>query len=167
MAKMLVNGQEQAQVVIFSADDIEPDPKHTCQEIASAYLDKYPGLYGIMQPTGDKQGVDRTGTQASARICGSPWIGANWIKRAYQGKGAAWEAYKSFYGDEELLHVAKREGVLWLAPEYTQKHLHWSWGFSQQTFYQKRNSDRYWQSDKALFDKRLAEGFQGSEPLGE
>ena len=167
MAHMLVNGQEQAQVVIFAADDIEPDSKHTCAEIADAYLDKFPSLYGVMQPTGDKQGVDKTGTQASARICGSPWIGANWVKRAYGGNGASWAEYKSFYGDEELLHVAKREGVLWLNPDIKQHHAHWSFGWSQQQFYQRRNSERYWLTDKALFEKRLAEGFPGSEPLSE
>lgn len=167
MAHQLVNGQEKAQIVIFGADDIEPDANKTCAEIANEYMQRFPDLYGVMQPTGDRQGIDKTGQPASARICGSPWIGANWIKRAYQGKGATWEGYRSFYSDEELWHVAKRENVLWLAPEYSQKHLHWSWGHAPQTFYQKRNSNLYWIQDKDLFNKRLAENFPGSEPLPE
>src|SRR3990167_10662977 len=54
MANMLVNGQEQAQIIIYAADDIEPDTTKTCQEIGAAYLEKYPDLYGVMQPTGDR-----------------------------------------------------------------------------------------------------------------
>lgn len=165
MAHNLVNGSEQAQIVIFAADDIDPDPNHPMSEIAGEFAERFPDFFGVMQPCGDKQGIDKSGKPAAARICGSPWIGAGWVKNAYGGRGPTNPDYFHFYGDEELFHVAERYGVLWMRPDLLHFHHHWSWGHSQQQPYQKRNSDGHWEKDKALYQARAAAGFSGSGRL--
>ena len=154
-----------ADVVVFAADDIDPDPNHSAQKIAAEYLAKYPDGFGVMQPAGDLQGIDSSGKPAAARICGSPWFGKGWNDRAYQGKGPTHDGYFHFYGDEDLYEVASRLDVLWVRSDLTQFHRHWSWGHSQQTSYQRRNSSKHWNTDKATFAVRKAEGFPGHEPL--
>jgi hypothetical protein len=165
MAKMLVNGQEQAQIVIFAADDIEPDPKKTCQEISNEFIEHFPDLFGVMQPCGDRQGMDRSGKPAAARICGSPWLGAEWIRRAYQGNGPVDSRFFHFYGDESLYEVAGKQNALWMRPDLMQYHRHWSWGHEPQQAYQRKNSNDHWLTDKALFELEKSKGFPGSEPL--
>lgn len=165
MANILVNGQEQATIVIFAADDIDPDPDRTCQELSSEFIDRFPDYFGVMQPCGDRQGIDASGRPAAERICGSPWLGREWVKRAYQGRGATDARYFHFYGDESLYEVAKRAGVLWMRPDVVHYHRHWSWGHEPQQQYQKRNSRDHWQKDKALFYDEKAAGFPGSAPL--
>lgn len=165
MAKTLVNGQEQATIVIFAADDIEPDVTKTCQEISSEFIDHFADTFGVMQPCGDKQGIDKTGKPAAARICGSPWLGAEWVRRAYQGNGPCDDRFHHFYADESLYEVAGKLGVLWMRPELSQLHRHWSWGHEPQQIWQRKNSNAHWVSDRDLFLSEKAKGFPGSEPL--
>jgi hypothetical protein len=151
-----------ADTVTCAADDMDPDPVATAQEIGKSYLERYPDGDGVLQACGDMQGMDGSGRQASARICGSPTFGRGWIERSYEGNGPFWSGYRSFYGDEELYNVALYHGLLWMAPEYTFLHRHWSFGWSEQSSYQKRNSDTWWNEDKALFDVRIEAGFPRS-----
>ena len=156
-----------ADVVVFAADDIEPDKMHSAQEIGRQYLKRFPQGLGVMQPCGDLQGIDSSGRPASERICGSPWIGRAWIERAFGGKGPFPEGYWHFYGDEHLKEVAERLGLLFMDKGLIQTHMHWSWGWNDQTTYQERNSREHWQKDQVLFFKNKAAGFPGSELLRE
>lgn len=164
MARDLV-ASESADIVVFAADDIDPDPNHTAQEIAAQFKEKFPDTFGVMQPAGDVQGMDQSGLPAAARICGSPWLGKEWIRRAYQGKGPTDERYWCFFGDESLKEVAEREKALWMRPDLIHFHRHWSWGHGAQTNYQRRNSTFHWDKDKRFFEQQKAEGFPGSEPI--
>lgn len=154
-----------ADVVTCIGDDMDPDPNLTGPKIAEMYLNRFPDGFGILQACGDPQGVDATGKPAAARICGSPTFGIGWQKRAYGGSGPFWAAYHSFYGDEDLWHVASILGVLWLNPNLTFMHRHWSWGHHHPEEYQKRNSEQHWLLDQQLFFQRKASGFPSHEPL--
>lgn len=151
--------QYKANVVVCAADDMLPDPKHTADDIAQRYLKHFPDGYGILQPTGDTlKGTDC--------ICGSPWMGRGWVLNAYEGCGPYHAGYGHFFADEELLHVARAQGCLVQDSELTQQHHHWSNDrspyFGAKTEYQTRNSSRWWDADKAIYERRKADGFPGS-----
>jgi hypothetical protein len=126
------------------------------------------------------------------RICGSPWIGREFARRMNGGQGPFWPQYKHMFGDEELQCVALRMGVLWQRRDLTHYHDNPrredpvnSWGkammicrallassfrsasFKSRTpdFAHEIYSKKHWSDAKALFDKRKAEGFPGSEPI--
>ena len=147
---------------VFAGDDMEPDPMKTANEICREYLDKYPDGEGVMQPSGDPQGVDASGLPAAGRICGSAWFGRDWIERSYGGRGPTNAAYWHFYADEELALVAAKLGLLWWRPDLSQMHLHWSWGHMPRQDYHERNQ-QHWDDDKALFLARQGAGFPGHE----
>lgn len=147
-----------ADVCVLAGDDMEPDPNHTAQEVAEAYFRRFPAGDGVLQPCGDPQGMDDSGKPAAARICGSPWIGREWIKRAYQGNGPVDGKYNAFYADESLYHVAQKLGKLWMDPTLSQFHRHWSWGHLPRQSYHERNQRR-WAEDRAMFERDLEAGF--------
>ncbi len=134
-----------------AADDMRPDPEHVASEIADEFTERFPTGRGVMQPTGD----DLDGTD---RICGSPWIGREWIRRGY-ASGPYYSGYRQFFGDEDLLYVAQGTGCFWRRPDLTQYHDHWSRrGKNAKTPYQDAN-DRYWAADSRLFSSREELGF--------
>jgi len=141
------------EVAVVASDDNYPDPDKDAAECLRLYKGKFPLLDGVMQPAGD----DLPGT---AEICGSPWIGRYFILNHYMGMGPYYPAYRHFYGDEELLHVATRDDKLWMPLGITQRHEHWLRG-TPKTTYQNFN-DRYWNHDQALFRQRKAAGFPGA-----
>ena len=147
-----------AQVCVLAGDDMDPDKHWSGPKIMAEYIEHFPNLDGVMQPCGDPQGKDANGVPAAARICGSPWVGQEWIERAYLGRGPVNSDYNAFYADEELLHYATRRGKLWMRPDLTQFHAHWSWGHLPQQEYHQRNQLK-WQQDKDLFEARKAGGF--------
>jgi len=151
-------------ICIASADDIYPDFNHSPEELAGEFHDKFPDGFGIMQPCGDLSGIDQSGRPAAARICGSPWMGDGWICRAYGGRGPCPREYHSFYGDEELYEVSQKLEALWMRPDLTQLHKHWSFGHGSQTEYQRKNSEKYWDIDQRTFISRRELGFPGCEP---
>jgi len=153
-----------ADFVVAIGDDMEPDPNFTAQEIAMQMYEHFGDDPGVMQPCGDPQGKDATGQPAAARICGSPWFNRAWIDRAYGGNGPCPPYYRQFYGDEEIKYVSEMLGCLWMRPDLTQYHLHWSWGHSQRTEYQTENQ-KYWKQDQETFMGRKEKGFPGHELL--
>lgn len=157
--------ERQADLVVYAADDIEPEKKHSAEMIGREYFKRFPDGLGVMQPCGDPQGDRIEGKAAGARICGSPWFGKAWHDRAYQGRGPTLDQYYHFYGDEDLKEVAEKQSLLWMRPDLVQFHRHWSWGHAPQQDYQKRNSNEHWNSDKELFERRKKAGFPGSEIL--
>jgi hypothetical protein len=153
-----------ADVCVFAGDDMRPDPKHSPQEIALQYLQRFPTGYGIMQPCGDKQGSLIEGKWNSARIIGSGWFGKEWIRRAYKGNGPTDGRYWHFYADEDLYEVSKKLGVLWMREDLIQDHLHWSFGRTKKQGYHQ-NNQAHWNRDKAIFNANKAKGFPNGDPI--
>jgi hypothetical protein len=155
-----------ADVVVLAGDDMEPDPNKNAQEIAAEYFGRFPKGDGVMQPCGDPQGMDFDSNRpelkekipAAARICGSPWIGKSWGLLHNDGEGPVNGNYYAFYADEELKLVAEKMGLLWMRPDLSQFHLHWSWQHLPRRTYHERNQKR-WAEDKAIFEARKKAGF--------
>ena len=151
-----------AAAVVCAGDDMDPDPKKSPEEILGECVEKFAGGPWVMQPCGDPQGKDGDGVPAAARICGSPWLSPEYIRRGYGGSGPYPSHYSHFYGDEELKVVAERLGILWLRYDVEQKHRHWSWGHTKKEGYQTAMQG-FWDGDKGVFDERKAAGFPGHE----
>lgn len=146
-------------------DDMDPPPELLAAEIRKQFLDHFPNGFGVMQATGDRQGERIGGKWASQRICGSPLVGAEWIRKSYGGEGPVDGRYEAFYADESLLHVAQKLGVLWQREDLTILHRHWSWGYLPRQDYHLRNDRLSWTKDKALFQASVAAGFPEGERL--
>jgi|TARA_Y100000034_G_scaffold130547_1_gene189260 hypothetical protein len=149
-----------AEIFILAADDMDPDPNHTAEEIAAEYLERFPDGFGVMQPCGDRQGMDSTGKPAAARICGSPWFGKGWVEKAFGGEYVVPTEFFHFYGDEVLKEVAERLGVLWMRDDLIQDHQHWAFGRQRKEKYQEDNSRNHWQEDKNRFMTSQKDGFE-------
>lgn len=181
VAKVLTLDPE-CQWVVCAADDIDPDPDHTPEEIAqecsehfregagAAYSQlKWATTWGVMQPTGD-----RFAGGSIDRICGSPWIGREFAKRMYQGQGPYFKDYWHMFVDEELQAVATKFGVLWQRPDLMHMHHHFTRRdrSTNSISVQKEtpahlievNSQAHWIKYQTLFKQRKAAGFPGSEP---
>lgn len=158
----LLRSNVSIDIVVAIGDDMRPDPNSTAQEIGREYLEYFTDGFGIMQPCGDPQGVDKSGQPAAARICGSPWFGRGWIEEAYGGNGPMPGQYFHYFGDELLKADADALGVLWMRPDLTQYHLHWSFGHSTIQSYQAKNQE-YWAQDQEQFERDKAKGFPSFE----
>ena len=131
--------------------------------------------FGIMQPTGDRWGSDEpwarqmhpTQPAYIDRICGSPWIGREYARRINGGKGPFWEEYGHMFADEEMQNVALNYGVLWQRPDLTHFHDHCKRDGVDRTpaFLVEAYSPQHWEKNKAVFTRRKAAGFPGSEPI--
>jgi hypothetical protein len=156
---------EGVQWVVTGGDDIEPDAQAPA-DIAAACTHHFSGTFGVMQPTGDRWMVDAYGRAAAERVCESPWMGREWCRRAYGGRGPLPEEYFHFFEDEELHEVALKLGVLWHRRDLSHVHHHWS--------REKKPRPNYlhparldWDMAKAIFQDRKKAGFPGHEPLRE
>lgn len=178
-----------AEWFVGGGDDTDPDATKTANEIARQCSDEFrerhieatgetfnihPTL-GVMQPTGDRWGAEEPWAKAMFpdapayidRLCGSPWIGREFARRANRGAGPFWPEYKHMFADEELQEVAKRLGVLWQRPDLTHHHEHARRDGVSRTpdFATEIYSAPHWAASKALFESRKAAGFPGSELL--
>jgi hypothetical protein len=148
--------QPLADIVVFGGDDMFPDPTQDAQQIGAKFVERFPDFLGVLQPIGD-QGIPGVET-----ICGSPWVGREFLRRAYEGKGPWWGGYRAYYGDQEMKEVAEKLGCLWMEKSLTQHHAHFSRpGGMPKMPYQVQNEQRHWHPDKALFYQRRAAGFPG------
>lgn len=181
-----------AEWIICAGDDIEPDANHSAEEIAEecnehfafAWWDKFGGkldtpslnyrmTFGVMQPTGDKWG-DRNGPYIE-RVAGSPWMGREFCRRMYQGRGPLCEDYFHMGEDEELQAVATKLGVFWQRPDLIHFHRHWGRNpvndklpgdrANMPAFLERANSEEEWRKYKEIFRIRQQLGFPGHEPL--
>lgn len=182
-----------AEWFIGGGDDYWPDPTKTADDIAEECLMHFAeaarersgglpwmgtahlkelGLFGVMQPTGDRW-MDRGDGQGAVidRIAGSPWMGREFCRRMYHGSGPMYNGYYHNFADEELQNVAQQLGVFWQRRDLTQEHRHWArprgdWRDAPD-WARKINDPQQsdWERSKALFAKRKAAGFLGSEPL--
>lgn len=135
--------------------------------------------FGVMQPTGDRWGENPNHPREDMRsayidrVAGSAWLGREFCKRVNQGNGPLWPEYKHMFVDEELRHVAVKLGIYWERRDLTHLHQHagrrrdydvtmipehlkkWTTGAEGQ---------KHWNESEAIFFKRRAAGFPGSEP---
>lgn len=191
LAKWVVEHDPSAEWIVSGGDDYEPDYSKWAEEIAleclGYFCDPSPGgdrraeTFGVMQPTGDRWGDTpasrrQYGENRGAyidRIAGSPWIGSEWVKRAYQGNGPMFAGYKHMYADEELKEVAEKLGVYWARRDLIQLHQHWGRRTGDEfatmadcpDFMLPYNSPEHWRESQKLFVERKAAGWPGHEPL--
>lgn len=176
----VLHTDEKCEWVVAAADDVHPDPNHTPEEIAAQCADHFAIVggsgsqrtFGVVQPTGDRWG-DKQGAYID-RVAGSPWIGREFARRAYGGKGPYWPDYFHMGVDEELQAVAEKLGVFWQRPDLTHHHAHWGRPLPGERmapsermpeFLRRANSAEQWMRYKRIFAERKAAGFPGSEPL--
>jgi hypothetical protein len=152
-----------AEWIVTGGDDMLPDPNKTAEEIGAECSEHFKGSFGVMQPTGDKWAGSDPGA-----ICGSPWMGREFCRRMYGGKGPFCEAYPHMWGDEEMHIITSRLGILWNRPDLTHFHGHFrrNAGFklSQRPSWMVRNDECYTKY-KPLFEARKRAGFPGHEPI--
>lgn len=175
----------EAMWLVTGGDDTEPDPNHTADEIArecsehfeqsfwKAPCELLEGMpidrartFGVMQPTGDRWGEDKSGSAYIDRICGSPWMGREWCLRANRGTGPLWHEFHHMFVDEHLFEVAKKYGVLWQRRDLI--HMHHQWqreGGKMPKFLEQVSGRQHWSRYQNLFNRMKAAGFPESEPL--
>lgn len=170
-----------AEWFIAAGDDTEPDMNHTAEEIARQCCDYFKKgddltfpecghTFGVMQPTGD-----RFAEGSIDRIAGSAWLGREFCRRINQGKGPLWPEYVHNFVDEELQNVALKYGIFWQRRDLIHLHRHFqrendsltSPAISKPTpeHLKAAFSPEGWGPYKAIFDRRKAQGFPGSEPI--
>ncbi len=181
----LIANEPNAEWFIAAGDDTLPDPNKTADEIARECNDHFYQLnsknreqiaeqwdtFGVMQPTGDRWG-DGRGAYID-RVCGSAWIGREFARRMYGGKGPLWPGYQHMFCDEELQYVSIKMGVLWQRPDLTHHHRHWGRANGNDfavhptipKHLQQWNTPKHWHESKAMFEERKAAGFPGHEPI--
>lgn len=169
LAKMVFGHDGKCEWIVAAADDIEPD-KCPPDLIAKDCTLHFAGTFGVMQPTGD-----RFAQGSIDRICGSPWLGREFCRRMYKGRGPFFPEYRHMFVDEELQEVAKHYGVLWQRPDLVHLHLHFmrehrgldsnATRTEVPAHLAEANTREHWDKYKALFLARKAAGFPGSEPI--
>jgi len=153
------------QIIVTGGDDVDP-PDADPYEIQRGFVQHFPDLYGVMQPTGDRWMVDDQGRSASERVAYSPWMGREWVLRANGSRGPLWPEYYHFFVDEHLQCAATMQGVFWQRPNLCQYH-HW-WGREggkRPLHLVKTEAGERWREGKALFEAHQAHGFIESLPL--
>lgn len=139
-------------IVVVVGDDVFPDPIKDAREIGDEFLERFPDLFGVMQPTGDKY--------AWTHKCAvSPWIGRGFIERAYDGKGPFWEGYYHYFSDQELQEYATEQGAFQQREDITQFHDHWQRKDGVRRPSYLMEAKRRWRGDKQIFEARKAKGF--------
>ncbi len=165
---------------VCAGDDITPDPVKLADEIGEecfshfshetdAGLATYLGTFGVMQPTGDRWGEGQRTKKTEAHIdtiAGSPWIGREFARKMYGGRGPYWTEYFHMFDDEELQCVATMMGVFWQRPDITQYHHHCQRkGGKSPDFLRLAYSRENWNRSQTIFRERKAAGFPGHEPI--
>ena len=185
------------QFCVASGDDTFPEPSKHADEIAFECTQHAFKLHGkqcggcqidsnliatflVMQPTGDRwqdtpQSRAMFGEHRGAlidRVAGSPFIGREFARRMYGGKGPYWPGYTHQFVDQELQEVAIKMGVFWQRRDLTHYHAHAlrTEGIEigprkpLPAFLIEANSKAHWEKYSALFKEREVAGFPGHEP---
>jgi len=139
---------------------MSPDPNHPPEQIAAECSEHFGGTYGVMQPVGDRFGAVRS-------ICGSPWMGREFCRRIYGGKGPFFEGYYHMWGDEEMCEITKKLGILWQRPDLVHYHHHGARekGLRKPMPHWMRVANDAYMTYRPLFLKRKRAGWPGYEPL--
>ncbi len=142
------------EFLITGGADVLPDGDHDPNDIADECLARF-GTMGVMQPAGDAYGAI---ADKSAAV--SPWIGRDFRRKAYGGRGPCCDLYQHFYADAELMHVADKLGCMWWREDLTQYHDHYARRGNPRPPHLQVLVDGVMEQD-ALFKKRQAEGWPG------
>ncbi len=155
---------EGADLIVVAGDDIDPAPDFTAADLAARFFRRFPGGFGVAQPTADAYGA--LAPDAPYPACVSPWIGREFARRINGGLGVYHAGYRDLFPDAELWSISQRLGVLDLWPDVTQYHHHWTRGCEDTLPKGKRaritNNARH---DRELFIARREAGFPGNEPI--
>lgn len=171
-----------AEWFVTGGDDVEPDMNHTAEEIArqcsTHFAEKAAAqrgdwcaadyraaaTFGVMQPTGD-----RFAGGSIDRICGSPWMGREFCRRIYGGKGPLWPEFFHMFVDEHLQRAAQKLGILWQRPDLIHLHRHFMRASDDLNSHAVRvqppshlvhvNLQKHWDESKAIFQRLEAAGF--------
>lgn len=155
--------------ICTGGDDLGPDLCIPPDEIAMQCTHHFGGTFGCMQPIGDRW-EEKPGHVYAEQVCGSPWLGRDFVMRMYRGRGAFFPEYLHMFSDQELLHVARKHSALWQRPDLIHYHDHPlrksnATAADIPAHMVKWNTEKHWRESKNLFQVRLAAGFPGSEPL--
>ncbi len=177
---------------VTGGDDVSPDLAHSPEEIAAQCTSHFEmvhwahkingpfanGAFGVMQPTGDRWGADEPWAKKNwpdapayiDRICGSPWMGREFCRRANAGKGPLCEEYLHMHVDEHLQEYAKHLGILWQRQDLIHHHHHALRGKGASMaelppHLVKWYGKAHWNESKAILDRHQAAGFAGLEPI--
>ena len=162
LCREILQREPDTQWIVTGGDDIAPDPRVPRDAIAEKCLKHFGGTFGVMQPTGDQYMI-QGGKTATERVCESPWMGVDFIKRVNGGRGPYPEEYFHFFCDEHFHCVAEKLGVLWHRPDLIHYHHHWGReGKARPEYLHPARLD--WGKAQALFNERKAAGFPGHEP---
>lgn len=152
----------EAQWIVTGGDDIEPEAAKRAEEIAAECSEHFNGTFGVMQPTGDRWG-HREHVYAE-HVCGSPFLGREFCRRMYGGRGPLHPGYEHFYEDEELQQVAVMLGVLWQRSDLTHYHHHYMRERQARPAFM-RDADRVFSEGQRMFQARKLAGFPGHAPI--
>jgi len=164
LCREILNRHPDAEWIVTGGDDMTPDPAKPAPLIAAECTEYFRGTFGIMQPTGDRWGEDASGLALADRICGSPWMGREFCRRMYAGRGPFSEAYYHCYGDEEMLDVARAMGILWQRRELTHYHYRFDREGKPMPSYLERGHQEINRTAR-IFAERKAAGFPGHQPI--
>jgi hypothetical protein len=164
LCRLIVESDPDALAVVTGGDDIYPDPGANPAQVAAKLVQRTGGTLWVMQPTGDRWPVDQFGVASVEKVCVSPWLGREWILRAYRGQGPYPKCYYHYFADEELFEVARNLSCLILEPTLCQYHAHWMRHGEQRPTHLEQ-AGALWQRDQALFVERKQQGFPGHELL--
>ncbi len=195
LAKWIIEHDRSAEWIVTGGDDYEPDMEKSPEEIAAECIAHFQSInlydpsgsldevatFGVMQCTGDRWGDTPTsrkqyGDNRGAyidRIAGSPWMGREWCKRAFGGRGPLWGEFFHMYADEHLQEVATKLGVFWPRRDLTQLHKHWGRRPGDEfasladcpDFMLPMNTPQHWHESQELFNKLKAGGFSEAYDL--
>ena len=164
LCKAVFTLDPECRVVAAGGDDVGPDPILRAEVIAEQFLDHFHGSLGVMQPTGDRWMVDEQGRSCTERVAGQPWLGREYCRRGYRGRGPFYPYYHHFFSDEELQVIAEGLGIFQQRPDLVQYHHHWSRNGGRRPEH-LHHAKAGWARDKDLFQYRHKWMFVGSELL--
>lgn len=164
LCQWVMDADSNAEWFVVANDDTLPSER-AVEEILCDLCDHYsPWLparisertFGVMQPIGD---IFNWPSSRVDKFAGSPWLGREWCRRAYGGRGPLPDCYEHSWADEELQEVAIKHGVFWQRPDLTHAHLHWGRGAEDKPEWWDRIAHGSYQRDKPLFEARKRGGF--------
>lgn len=159
-----MDADPEAEYFVGGGDDTLPDPSHSPEEIATQLTRHFNGTFGVMQPIGDLKLWPNSRIDTFA---GSPWMGREFCKRIYGGKGPMWEEFGHMFADEHCKRVAEKLGVYWQRPDLIHKHMHAlrPAGGQLPDFLKPVNTKEHWAHSKAIFQRLEAGGFAEADNL--
>ena len=176
LIKLVLDADSTCNWCVSAGDDVEPDACHPPAEIAAQCEEHFAGTFGVMQPTGDRWLEAHYRAQFPDepahidRICGSPWLGREFCRRAYHGTGPWWPEFVHMYNDEHMQAVCKKLGILWQRRDLIHLHKHWArpegiTSADMPKFLERANSPENWNAMKAIFERLKAGGFAEADDL--